>query len=118
MVCRYAILSILYCVDNAGRFLQNSENYTSKITRRRFREFLHDNLDLSEEIIMDRIFKYFNTESADDIDLEEWIVGFNVILKGSHIYLYQPAGDSAMTSSCSCSTGVQGAEIESIVYNV
>ena len=87
MVCRYAILSILYCVDNAGRFLQNSENYTSKITRRRFREFLHDNLDLSEEIIMDRIFKYFNTETQDDIDLEEWIIGFNVILKGYIIFV-------------------------------
>ena len=64
--------------------LQNNGNYSSKITRRRFREFLHDNLDLSEEIIMDRIFKYFNTETADDIDLEEWIVGFNVLLKGGH----------------------------------
>ena len=62
--------------------LQNNGNYSSKITRRRFREFLHDNLDLSEEIIMDRIFKYFNTETQDDIDLEEWIIGFNVILKG------------------------------------
>ena len=39
---------------------------------------------------MDRIFKYFNTETADDIDLEEWIVGFSVILKGRldfNIYL-------------------------------
>ena len=36
---------------------------------------------------MDRIFKYFNTESADDIDLEEWIVGFNVMLKGSQLYI-------------------------------
>ena len=32
---------------------------------------------------MDRIFKYFNTECQDDIDLEEWITGFNVILKGN-----------------------------------
>ena len=31
---------------------------------------------------MDRIFKYFNTDIADDIDLEEWVTGFNVILKG------------------------------------
>ena len=36
---------------------------------------------------MDRIFKYFNTETADDIDLEEWIVGFSVILKG-RLYLH------------------------------
>ena len=37
---------------------------------------------MTEDIIMDRIFKYFNTECQDDIDLEEWIRGFNVILKG------------------------------------
>ena len=37
---------------------------------------------MTEDIIMDRIFKYFNTECQDDIDLEEWIGGFNVILKG------------------------------------
>lgn len=37
---------------------------------------------MTEDIIMDRIFKYFNTECQDDIDLEEWITGFNVILKG------------------------------------
>ena len=38
---------------------------------------------MTEDIIMDRIFKYFNTECQDDIDLEEWITGFNVILKGN-----------------------------------
>ena len=38
---------------------------------------------MTEDIIMDRIFKYFNTECQDDIDLEEWIRGFNVILKGN-----------------------------------
>ena len=38
---------------------------------------------MTEDIIMDRIFKYFNTEGQDDIDLEEWIRGFNVILKGN-----------------------------------
>ena len=31
---------------------------------------------------MDRIFKYFNKNSTDDIDHEEWVVGFSVFLKG------------------------------------
>ena len=50
--------------------------------RKMFREFLHDNLDMTDDVIMDRIFKYFNRVSADDVDIEEWITGFNVILKG------------------------------------
>ena len=30
-----------------------------------------------------RMFKYFNTDSKDDIDLDEWVLGFNVLLKGT-----------------------------------
>ena len=78
--CTYLVcLKCLYVIF----IYKNNGNYSSKITRKRFREFLHANFDLSDDIIMDRIFKYFNTESADDIDLEEWIVGFSVILKGT-----------------------------------
>ena len=40
---------------------------------------------MTEDVIMDRIYKYFNTEARDDIDLEEWIKGFNVILKGENL---------------------------------
>ena len=50
--------------------------------RMMFREFLHNNLDMTDDVIMDRIFKYFNRVSTDDIDIEEWITGFNVFLKG------------------------------------
>ena len=50
--------------------------------RKRFREFLHDKLGMTEDIIMDRIFKHFNKISTDDINMEEWITGFNVFLKG------------------------------------
>ena len=47
-----------------------------------FREFLHDKLDMTDDIIMDRLFKYFNKVCTDDIDLEEWVTGFNIFLKG------------------------------------
>ena len=50
--------------------------------RKRFREFLHDNFDMTDDVIMDRIFKYFNKIPTDDIDSEEWVTGFSVFLKG------------------------------------
>jgi hypothetical protein len=50
--------------------------------RKMFREFLHDKLDMTDDIIMDRLFKYFNKVSTDDIDLEECVTGFNIFLKG------------------------------------
>ena len=37
---------------------------------------------MTDDIIMDRIFKHFNTFATDDIDMEEWILGFNIFLKG------------------------------------
>ena len=50
--------------------------------RKKFRQFLHDNFNMTDDVIMDRIFKYFNKVSTDDIDTEEWVLGFNVFLKG------------------------------------
>ena len=37
--------------------------------RKRFREFLHDNFDMTDDVIMDRIFKYFNKIATDDFFL-------------------------------------------------
>ena len=51
--------------------------------RKKFRQFLHDNFSMTDDVIMDRIFKYFNKVSSDDIDTEEWVLGFNIFLKGS-----------------------------------
>ena len=53
--------------------------------RLKFRDFLHNELGMTDDIIMDRIFKHFNKIAADDIDLEEWIMGFNIFLKGEQL---------------------------------
>ena len=77
------LVRMILCLhDKTLMIFQRCNNHRGKIDRKKFREFLHDKLDMTEDIIMDRIFKYFNTECQDDIDLEEWITGFNVILKG------------------------------------
>ena len=54
--------------------------------RMMFREFLHDKLGMTDDIVMDRIFKIFNTEVEDDLDIEEWVQGFNILLKGLKNY--------------------------------
>ena len=54
--------------------------------RKMFREFLHYNCDMTDDILMDRIYKFFNSVSADDIDKQEWIIGFNIFLKGLLIF--------------------------------
>ena len=59
----------------------------AKLDRKKFRQFLHENFNISDDVIMDRIFKYFNKNSTDDIDHEEWVVGFNIFLKGVNLFL-------------------------------
>ena len=50
--------------------------------RNTFREFLHDVFNMTDDILMDRIFKYFDTVNDGNITREEWIMGLNVFLKG------------------------------------
>ena len=57
----------------------------AKLDRKKFRQFLHENFNITDDVIMDRIFKYFNKNSTDDIDHEEWVVGFNIFLKGNTV---------------------------------
>lgn len=38
---------------------------------------------MTDDILMDRIFKYFNTNNDGDITRDEWIMGFNIFLKGA-----------------------------------
>ena len=50
--------------------------------RKMFRQFLHSRFDITDDILMDRIFKYFNNVNDGGISRDEWVIGFNVFLKG------------------------------------
>jgi len=45
--------------------------------------FLKPSVSITEDVIMDRIFKYFNRVANDNINQEEWVLGFNIFMKGS-----------------------------------
>ena len=53
-----------------------------KMDRSRFREFLHNAFDMTDDILLDRIFKYFDSDNDGYIGREEWIMGLSVFLKG------------------------------------
>ena len=57
--------------------------------RSRFREFLHNAFDMTDDILLDRIFKYFDSDNDGYIGREEWIMGLSVFLKGN-LTEYQP----------------------------
>ena len=53
-----------------------------RMDRKVFRQFLHGSFNMTDDILLDRIFKYFNTTNDGDITRDEWVVGFNIFLKG------------------------------------
>ena len=63
-----------------------------KMDRSRFREFLHNAFDMTDDILLDRIFKYFDEDNDGVISREEFILGLSVFLKGKYFtpkYLIQ-----------------------------
>ena len=54
-----------------------------KMDRTRFREFLHNAFDMTDDILLDRIFKFFDDDNDGVISREEWILGLSVFLKGN-----------------------------------
>ena len=42
---------------------------------------------MTDDILMDRIYKFFNSGGSDEIDGEEWILGFSTFLKGERFNL-------------------------------
>ena len=62
-------------------YREHSEDLDS-MDRNTFREFLHDIFNMTDDILMDRIFKFFDTVNDGNITREEWVMGHNVFLKG------------------------------------
>ena len=54
-----------------------------QMTRKLFQQFLHINFNMTDDVLLDQIFKYFNSQTDASINREEWIIGFEVFLKGS-----------------------------------
>ena len=80
----YAILWLIFFYHSAPQVVD-----LDKMDRSRFREFLHNAFDMTDDILLDRIFKYFDSDNDGYIGREEWIMGLSVFLKGN-MTSYQP----------------------------
>ena len=47
-----------------------------------FQDFLHETFNMTDDILMDRMFKFFDSRGGGLISREEWVMGLNVLLKG------------------------------------
>lgn len=54
-----------------------------KIDRNRFRDILHNTFDMTDDILMDRVFKAFDRDNDGQVSMLEWVVGLNTYLRGT-----------------------------------
>lgn len=55
----------------------------NKMERSQFRDLLHQRFDMTEDILMDRVFKAFDKDSDSFISLVEWVEGLSIFLRGN-----------------------------------
>lgn len=53
------------------------------IDRTRFRDILHQHFDMTDDVLMDKVFRAFDGDNDGYISDEEWVVGMSIFLKGS-----------------------------------
>ncbi|XP_065666095.1 calaxin isoform X2 [Hydra vulgaris] len=58
-------------------------NQKAKMDRIKFRAILHNTFQMTDDILMDRIFRAFDRDNDSNISMEEWINGLSVFLRGT-----------------------------------
>merc|ERR1711976_1120107 len=58
----------------------NSE--PTRLNRNKFRDLLHQEFQFTDDMIMDNVFRAFDTDSDSFISMEEWVQGLSVFLRG------------------------------------
>lgn len=54
-----------------------------KLDRTKFRDILHNTFHMTDDILMDRVFKAFDKDNDSNVSMEEWIRGLSVFLRGT-----------------------------------
>ncbi|CAG5105814.1 Oidioi.mRNA.OKI2018_I69.chr1.g2478.t1.cds [Oikopleura dioica] len=53
------------------------------LDRNQFRDLLHEHFRMTEEILMDRVFRAFDADSDSLISMKDWVLGLSIFLRGS-----------------------------------
>jgi len=56
---------------------------TGKLDRTRFRDILHNQFKMTDDIIMDRVFRVFDADNDTNVSADEWVKGLSTFLKGN-----------------------------------
>ncbi|WAQ93564.1 EFCB1-like protein [Mya arenaria] len=53
------------------------------IDRTKFRDILHQHFDMTDDVLMDKVFKAFDLDNDGYVSEEEWVLGMSIFLKGA-----------------------------------
>merc|ERR1712018_1125812 len=56
---------------------------TQKMDRTMFRDILHRQFKMTDDIIMDKVFSVFDEDKDTRISADEWVKGLSMFLRGS-----------------------------------
>ena len=75
-------------ITSAHFWTETSSGSFSKYSRRASISFLnsdllHEHFRMTEEILMDRVFRAFDADSDSLISMKDWVVGLSIFLRGS-----------------------------------
>jgi len=66
-----------------GSANQSHTHHSSRMDRTKFRDVLHNSFDMTDDMLMDRIFRAFDSDSDGYVNMEEWVQGLSVFLRGT-----------------------------------
>lgn len=55
----------------------------TKLDRAKFRDLLHNTFNITDDLLMDRIFRTFDSDNDSLVSLEEWIMNLSIFLRGT-----------------------------------
>ncbi|XP_071812025.1 calaxin-like isoform X2 [Apostichopus japonicus] len=61
----------------------NVHTKAGKLDRTQFRDVLHTTFKMTDDMILDRVFRAFDEDSDSYINLNEWINGLSIFLRGN-----------------------------------
>ncbi|XP_060560815.1 calaxin-like [Ruditapes philippinarum] len=78
--CHFQKAEIEKLLSMYNKYVEGATN--KKLDRMKFRDILHNMFGMTDDMLMDRVFRAFDRDSDNHINQDEWVLGLSVFLKG------------------------------------
>lgn len=79
--CHFKKAEIEKLIAMFNKYTEGCAN--KKLDRLKFRDILHDMFGMTDDMLMDRVFRAFDRDSDNYLNHDEWVLGLSVFLQGN-----------------------------------